>query len=217
MEIDPEEQWSRIEISESLTTSRAGDSAARKAKELRREHPLQDLLARLTREPSEPRNWRKGAMGERVVALHLRRLDRAEWHVFHDVPMGSRGANVDHVVIGPSGVYTINTKHRKGHVIVSRRMIKVNGHREGTYLTKAVSEAQRAARLLSDASGTYVVVRPILAFIADEFEIQQPPTDVTVVMAGGLVRWLKSQQPTLEPRERITIAGAAHKPATWTH
>jgi Nuclease-related domain len=216
MTVDPEEQWSRVEIRDSLTTSRAGASASRKAREIRREHPLQDFRARLTREPSDSRNWRKGATGERVVALHLRRLDRAEWHVFHDVPIGAWNANVDHVVIGPAGVYTINTKNRKGHVVVTPRMIKVNGHRED-YLRKAVDEAQRTARLLSEARGAFVLVRPILVFIADEFEIRNAPGDVTVVRAGGLVRWLKRQPPTLEPRERIAIAGAAHKPATWAH
>lgn len=49
-----------------------------------------------------------GRDGERVVAEHLEWLRRKDFVVFHDVPNGD--ANVDHVLIGPQGVFTIETK-----------------------------------------------------------------------------------------------------------
>lgn len=58
------------------------------------------------------RRWQYGAAGERIVAQRLRRLPRA-WTVLHDIDRG-RG-NVDHIAIGPRGVFTIETKlHRAG-------------------------------------------------------------------------------------------------------
>lgn len=51
---------------------------------------------------------RLGRDGERVVAQYLEWFRSANFFVFHDVPSGD--ANVDHVLIGPKGVFTIETK-----------------------------------------------------------------------------------------------------------
>ena len=55
------------------------------------------------------RMWRRGADAEHGSAEWLGRLPEG-WFVFHDVPLGERGATVDHVVIGPGGVFTLNTE-----------------------------------------------------------------------------------------------------------
>lgn len=51
---------------------------------------------------------RLGRDGERVVAQYLEWFRSANFFVFHDVP--TQDANVDHVLIGPKGVFTIETK-----------------------------------------------------------------------------------------------------------
>ncbi len=68
------------------------------------------LLARL-KERSE---HYLGFFGERVVADFLEPLKSAGWRVFHDVPAetGREKFNIDHVVIGPGGIYAIETRTR---------------------------------------------------------------------------------------------------------
>ncbi|MBG6212216.1 hypothetical protein RCH23_000129 [Cryobacterium sp. CAN_C3] len=39
-----------------------------------------------------------------------------EWTVLHAVPVGSGSSDIDHVVIGPAGVFTINTKNHTGKI-----------------------------------------------------------------------------------------------------
>jgi hypothetical protein len=58
-------------------------------------------------------NFRKGATGEAVVGFILNNFPD-DFRVIHDLttPYG----NVDHVVIGPSGTYIIDTKNWKGVV-----------------------------------------------------------------------------------------------------
>jgi len=56
-------------------------------------------------------NHRLGFMGERVVGEALNQLLRDGFHVFHDLPFD--GFNIDHVVVGPPGVFTIETKSRR--------------------------------------------------------------------------------------------------------
>ncbi len=74
-----------------------------------------------------------GRDGERAVAERLEWLRRKDFVVFHDVPSGD--ANVDHVLIGPQGVFTIETKtHSKPvrgecKVTVTAGEVFANGHR----------------------------------------------------------------------------------------
>ena len=62
------------------------------------------------------RNWRFGMRGEQAVAEKLadREIAAAGYVVFHDVPAGSEKKkwNVDHVVVGPGGVFVLETKAR---------------------------------------------------------------------------------------------------------
>jgi len=53
-------------------------------------------------------------MGERLVAEHLADLRVLGFHVFHDLPAqgNAKAFNLDHVVVGPSGVFVIETKAR---------------------------------------------------------------------------------------------------------
>jgi hypothetical protein len=73
---------------------------------------------RLRFRPSEQaRTWRRGAHGERQTARLLDRLTRGGYVVFHDLAVpGNTSANVDHLVIGPSGVFVIDSKLWSGQV-----------------------------------------------------------------------------------------------------
>jgi len=59
-------------------------------------------------------SWAQGAEGEEVVGRILEGLAAKGWHVIHDVSFG-RG-NIDHIVVGPGGIYTIETKSRAGKI-----------------------------------------------------------------------------------------------------
>jgi Nuclease-related domain len=72
---------------------------------------------RLRFRPSEAaRIWQRGARGERHTARLLRRLTRHGYIVFHDLALPGSDANVDHLVIGRSGVFVIDSKQWTGHV-----------------------------------------------------------------------------------------------------
>jgi hypothetical protein len=72
---------------------------------------------RLRFRPSEQvRAWRRGAKGERRTARQLDRLTGEGFVVFHDLAVPGSPANVDHLVIGPSGVFVIDSKQWTGSV-----------------------------------------------------------------------------------------------------
>lgn len=70
------------------------------------------MILALTDEPQRTRAWATGADGEVVLG---RRLDAAEGVcVLHDRRIPGSKANIDHLVIGPRGVFVIDAKHYKG-------------------------------------------------------------------------------------------------------
>jgi nuclease-like protein len=64
----------------------------------------------------QARTWQRGAAGERRTARQLDRLTRDGYVVFHDLAVPGSPTNVDHLVIGPSGVFVIDSKQWSGSV-----------------------------------------------------------------------------------------------------
>lgn len=60
----------------------------------------------------------RGAKGEEHVGGLLEGLACEGWHVIHDASLG-RG-DVDHIVIGPPGAFTVETKSHPGPIAVAR-------------------------------------------------------------------------------------------------
>ena len=83
-----------IRFEESLVGRTAGASARRMAASLRAEAPMRSVLDRVLAKTTAERAWRMGARGERFSGWLLDRLPQG-WHVFHDIPVGERGANID--------------------------------------------------------------------------------------------------------------------------
>jgi hypothetical protein len=60
--------------------------------------------------------WRRGAQGEQRTARLLAPLERHGYQVFHDLAVPGSAANVDHLVVGPTGVYVIDSKRYSGQL-----------------------------------------------------------------------------------------------------
>ena len=196
-----------------LSKNQAGQSARKRAMELRKEAPIRSVLARLLGSPREERDWSVGADGEEEVAWRLRKLGEG-WHVIHSVPVGEKGADIDHLAIGPAGVFTLNTKnHSKNRVTVTHGGVYVNGQRTD-HLRNSRFEANRTNKLLSAACGN-VQVHPVLVIMAADFKIKSEPTDVNVVGRKSIARWLATRPVVLTPERVEEIFEFARRDTTW--
>jgi hypothetical protein len=65
----------------------------------------------------DARNWQRGARGERRTARQLNRLTRHGWVIFHDLAIPDSRANADHLIIGPAGVFLVDSKNWRGHLV----------------------------------------------------------------------------------------------------
>jgi len=191
--------------------------AAARAQALARKDaaPIRAMLARLLRINTEERAWRLGAVGEVKVAAKLSRLG-TEWRVLHAIPMGNRGADIDHLVIGQAGVFTLNAKHHPGAKLwVADDTFLVNGQRH-PYIRNARYEAERASRLLTNACGFPVRATGIVVPVAaDKLVIRREPVGVRVVSRRCIHRYLRPRPRVLDQATVEAIYAAARRSDTW--
>jgi hypothetical protein len=115
---------------------------------------------RLRFRPSEQaRTWQRGAQGERHTARLLRRLHRDGYVVFHDLAVPGFDANVDHLVIGPSGVFVLDSKQWTGSVHQSADGLVWHNHYRPDHTLETVRwEAETVGRLLGTRAAALLCV-----------------------------------------------------------
>lgn len=202
-----------------LSLNAPGQAVRQQALAARADAPVKTALARVLRVHTDERAWRMGADGEELVAAELAKVARKRpaWTALHAVPVGSRGSDIDHLVIGPGGVFTANAKHHKGASIwVGGETFMVNGSRQ-RYIRNSRHEAERATRLLSAAVGGPVPVQGLVVTVrAGSFTVKTPPEPgVHVLQRRELARWLLRLRPSLEQDLLNRIWDAARRSTTW--
>jgi hypothetical protein len=128
----------------------------------------------------------RGATGEEQVGGLLDELAGDQWRVIHDASLGH--GNVDHIMIGPAGVFTIETKSHPGPVRAGR----VHG------ATLRQAHAQRKA--IEEITG--VSVEPLIVF--SHAWVDRPLArrkGVRVVPARMLLGYLGKRRATLSNEE----------------
>jgi len=102
-----------------------GASAARewRRRHDRRETQIRDghkrvggLILALSSEPQSTTAWATGAIGEQKIGRNLDGLRTEGFPVLHDRRIPGTKANIDHLIIGASGVFVVDTKNYAGRV-----------------------------------------------------------------------------------------------------
>ena len=136
--------------------------------------------------------WRVGAEGERRTGRLLESLPPG-FTVFHDLRMPGSRANIDHVVVGPTGVFTVETKNYAKGVVIKGGVARSNGRK----LDSVVEQATRQASVVSEWVGT--AVTPIVCVHGAGLRVEgwfQKPTvgGVRFCSGGRLTRVLTKRE-----------------------
>ncbi len=134
----------------------------------------------------------RGAVGEEQVGALLDSFCEGDWRVMHDVTLGH--GNVDHLVIGPGGMFTIETKSHPGPVRVARV--------HGATLEQAAAE-RRSMEALTGLKAESLIVYS-RAWVDRPLARRK---GVRLLPARMLVRYLQKRPPRLTP-EQIDTARA---------
>lgn len=147
----------------------------------------------------------KGAEGEEMIARVLGFLP-SDYHVFHSVWLTGESTigDIDHVVVGPNGVFALETKNWTGQVEVRDDRILVDGRSPSRPPLRQVYRAARELRqMLDDGTKILVKVCPVLCFAKGDSDIESDVADVLVCDGGNLVEILQRPRGEMLSPEKI--------------
>jgi Nuclease-related domain len=149
------------------------------------------------------RRLRLGHEAELAVGQELAELGRAGFRLFHDFPANEGAFNIDHVLVGPSGVFLVETKGRSkpGRTATTDAPweVKYDGKAlqfPGWLETKPLLQAQRNAdwlqKWLSSAVGQAISVEPVVA-LPGWFVRRLDGQGIAVLAAGQIQSYFASR------------------------
>jgi hypothetical protein len=152
--------------------------------------------------------WRRGAAGERRTARLLGPLEQLGWVVLHDLAVPGSRANIDHLAIGPGGIFVVDSKQYRGRLQLDGSGRLWHGRYPLAPTLQAVSfEADQAARVLPDPG---VVVVPIVAVHGAQVPWGKVVMNgVPIVPARRLPSMLRQLPAALGPERVVDLADQA--------
>ncbi len=157
--------------------------------------------------------WLKqGRDGEKVVGQSLERLRERGYRVLHDI-VGD-GFNIDHVLIGPTGIYTIETKTiskpAKGccEIVYDGENITVNGFTpDRDPIVQAKAQANWMRGFLKEALTRELSVQPVVLYPGWFVKVPSNGCKVWVLNHEMLSGYLKRERALFDTRDIQAIEG----------
>ena len=214
----PAREREGVEPTHSYAANLAGQCAIVELLEAQDALPPRSLISRVfgvTPLTDETRALYQAAIGEAEVGAALETLGDA-WITIHSLPVVAGGADIDHLVVGPTGVYIVTTRnHSRQTVWASQRTLMVGGIRFPD-IRNMEYEMGRVERLLKAATGRSIEVSGILAVVSPKsLTVRQKHRDVEVLASDQIAPWLQMRRRVFAPDDVREIAVAAARPATW--
>jgi hypothetical protein len=165
------------------SAQREGDrrSSKREAR-IREAHPkIGGLILALSDDPQSTKAWSLGAQGEVALGRRLDSAVRDDLRVLHDRRIPGSRANIDHIVVGPLGVFVIDAKRyvdRRPWLSVEGGFFRPRveklmvGSRDQTKLVLGVQgQVERVESALEAAGLGSVPVRGMLCFVDGDWPL----------------------------------------------
>ena len=150
-------------------------------------------------------SWLRAAQGEMIVGDILARLPNG-YSVYHSLPIRNTAIWVDHLVLGPGGIFSINSKPRS---------IPIGDHAV-PYLRDAQFESAQITALLAAAMPATTVVQPVIVLVnPHKILLARKPDAVTVIDSPRLRRWLVGRRQVFSPQQQAALAAIIDDPTTW--
>ena len=147
--------------------------------------------------------WRRGAAGERRTARLLDPLERHGWVVLHDLAVPGSRANIDHLALGPGGIFVVDSKQYRGRLQLDGSGRLWHGRYPLAPTLQAVSfEADQAALVLSDPD---VVVVPVMAIHGTQVPWGKVVMDGVPVVAARRLPSMLGELPAVLGAERVAV------------
>jgi hypothetical protein len=158
------------------------------------------------------RRYRLAFDGEVYVGQELNQLMLDGYHVFHDFPADD--FNIDHILVGPSGVYAVETKARHkpntrsstkdAQVTYDGQTLFFPNWKEHRPLKQTEWQAKWLSSWLQSATGGQVPVNPMLA-LPGWFISKTSPHGIPVLNPKQIKSFIKRQRKGVLSQKQIEV------------
>jgi hypothetical protein len=149
--------------------------------------------------------WRRPSVAERHTEAQLRKLERSGYRSLHARAIPGTDAQIDHLVVGPTGVYAVDSEKWD-----KRLPVRTQSHRKlfhGPFskkdrLDEARMEATKASELISQELGREIAVVPSLAIYGPKIPWKiLKVRDVDVFDGSRVRKWITRRERSLTEEE----------------
>lgn len=156
-----------------------------------------------------------GAVGESLVTKVLSSFPD-DWHIFNDMIVGR--SQIDHIVICPKGIYTIETKNYQGTIYGNAEKQEWSQVINYDYKTsfynpvkQGINHSVALSRYLEESGFNNVWVNTIVVFTEPSVKLKVFSPKVPVIYLSELTEFFNKQRQIISPEQCIKIAKFVHK------
>jgi Nuclease-related domain len=164
---------------------------------------------------AQAKRIKQGRDGERIVAEQLEKLRAHGYRIFHDLVAGN--FNVDHVLVGPSGVFAVETKtpskgKGRNQIQFDGEKITVNGITlPRNPIIQSKSNAKWLHDMLAGITGKPYWVKPVVVFPSWDVRRKTKDDEVLVLNHKEIEAAITHQRNNFSEKEVMFIASALEK------
>jgi len=156
------------------------------------------------------RQLKLGRDGERTVGQELEKLRAYGYRIYHDFL--ADGFNIDHIVIGPTGVFTINTKtiskpkDSDAQIDYDGQVIKIPGTTlDRDPIAQAKAERDFIRNWIRDNANRVAPVRSAVVFVGWYTAKRPEGAEVWVLNTNGLMSFIQNERSELSQDDIVHI------------
>lgn len=174
--------------------------------------PLGAIMVIAESPPSYIDRWRIGAEGEAATARAVRPLLRRGWTLVNDIE--TEFGNIDHILVGPAGVFVLETKKLNGILAVKRGRLAVrwheapdDGYENGSVARRTRGAAHQVHQALCDRD-IDMWIQPLVVLWGDFPQGSIQSDNVAWVSGRRLREVLRRRQVVLSPADVSEVSSA---------
>jgi len=166
-------------------------------------------------------SWIKGDIGERITTHHLKKLPKEEYVIFDDVTLPETHGNIDHIVVGQTGIFVIETKNYSGHYIVDADewYHKTNKGIQKAMFNPGKQVTWNSMRLKKYLSNNGVRtfdlwITSIVTMTSHNITIQRKPKTYKILRPSDIPGFIMNRNEKLDPKTLKKTLHILDEPAT---
>ncbi len=156
-------------------------------------------------------SWFKGDKGEKIVSRHIESLP-AGYYIFDDVTIPNGRGNIDHLVIGPTGIFVIETKNYSGSFqIYGDKWKRRNGFSYSPIKSAPGRQAKINSRDLNELLNSKKVVKrkiwvnAVVSLLCDDFKVMKKPKYYSIVLPEAVPQFILNYKDKIDKQTVVNI------------